>query len=378
MSKKTQNSSKSFQRKICNIIALTGCLLLVLSLCIKEDWASVLSGLGTGAITSLLVTLLINTAAERRSAEEKAIDRKIVLHDVMYAAQDIYCDLLYRINEYIIFSKSDIKTIYGIYDNSEQLKVFIEYLKAINFDNLSEDDKKRLNALFNFGSYRIDRLVSEIKHLPKQTYYLYRIMTEDEVNTILSNQFVDKYSEYATDINEFWRDEIIDYQKCIVYFKLTINCCCRIISAFKECKNQVSISEKNIKDVIDEIYYREIYCNSDEYIEQEISRAEAEQDYYENHPELLAELEAQYEQWENETPTDIVIREMECLFFGFSSNSFDELLKKADKDSPTLISFFRRKDILKKIKKREYKKTLCQAYGDNYYKRIIKEDTNNG
>lgn len=354
------------------IIGIVGVLLIVLSIVCSECAAlsSTFSGLGTGAFSSLIVSLLFNLAADRRVEKENKTNKNIILHDIMYAAKDSYIDLIYRMNEYIVFSESDLKYIYAAYDDTTELKKLWEHLNAINYNALSKEKKKQINKLFNFGSYRIDRLASEIRHLPKQSYFLQGIINEDEMNSLSSNLFTDKYTEYVSHIKEFWDNEVIDYNKCLTLLRITISCCCQVISTFEECKVKVKNEELAIKEEIDNLYYYEVYCKSEEYLNSEIERAEAEQAYYDEHPELLEELEAQYEQWENETSTDRAIRDMECLFFGFSAYSLEELLKKADKTDPKLLEFFKKKEIRKAIKKNKYKKAIIDIYGQDYFKMI--------
>ena len=357
---------------IYTLIGIGGILLIVLSVaCSKCDaLSSTFSGLGTGACSSLIVSLLFNLAADRRVEKEKKTNKNIILHDIMYAAKDSYIDLVYRMNEYIVFSDSNLKYIYAVYDDTTELKKLWEHLNSINYNILPEEQKKQLNKVFNFGSYRIDRLVSEIRHLPKQSYYLQGIITKDEMNSLSSNLFIDKYTEYVSHIKEFWDNEVIDYDKCLTLLRITISCCCQVISTFEECKANVKNEESAIKKVIEELYYNEVYCKSEEYIIDQNERAEAEQAYYAEHPELIEELEAQYEQWENETPTDRAIRDMECLFFGFSAYSLEELLKRSDKTDPKLLNFFKRKDVKKTIKKHKYKKAIIDICGKDFFKTI--------
>lgn len=357
---------------IYTLIGIIGILLIVLSIVCSECTAlsSTFSGLGTGAFSSLIVSLLFNLAADRRIEKEKKTNKNIILHDIMYAAKDSYIDLIYRINEYIVLSESNLKCIYTAYDDTTELKKLWEHLNTINYNALSEKQKKQINKLFNFGSYRIDRLASEILHLPKQSYFLQGIINEDEMNSLSSNLFIDKYTEYVSHIREFWDNEVIDYEKCLILLRITISCCCQVISTFEECKAKVKAEESAIKEEIDNLYYYEVYCKSEEYLKNEIERVEAEQAYYDEHPELLEELEAQYEQWENETPTDRAIRDMECLFFGFSAYSFEDLLKRADKSDPRLMAFFKRKEIKKIIKKPKFKQIIISTYGKKYFDEI--------
>lgn len=369
---KNNKTNKKSNTWIYCIIAICGIFLITLSILLSNSAAlsSVLSGLGTGAFSSLIVSLLFNLAADRRIKEEKETNKNIIFHDIMYATKDSYIDLIYRINEYIIFSESDLKCLYEVYNDTSGLKEFWTHLGSINYEVLSDEKKKQINKLFNFGSYRIDRLASEIRHMPKQSYYLQGLLTEKELNNLSSNLFIDKYTEYVSHLKEFWDNEIIDYNKCLTLLRVTLSCCCQVISTFEKCKKDVMNEEVSIKEEMEYIYYNEVYCKSEEYINSQIEQAEAEQAYYDEHPELIEELEEQCEKWENETPTDRAIRDMECLFFGFSAYSFDELLKRADKSDPKLLAFFKRKEIKKTIKKHKFKKIIISNYGKEYYDKI--------
>ena len=92
-------------------------------------------------------------------------------------------------------------------------------MKKINYDFVSDEEKKQLNTLLNFENYRIDYLVAELKRLPKQEYYLKGLLNKDEYEQLTSNFANDTYLDYVGHMSEFWDNEIKDIDKCIRFLR---------------------------------------------------------------------------------------------------------------------------------------------------------------
>mgnify|MGYP000523724668 CR=1 FL=1 len=65
----------------------------------------------------------------------------------------------------------------------------------------------------------------------------------------------------------------------------------RLARMFKFIEVQIEAENKWIKTHLDDIYYNEVYLFSDEYVEQWAERAEAEAEYYAEHPEAFEDME---------------------------------------------------------------------------------------
>ena len=342
---------------------------MMTSFFVKNNWQNILSGLGTGAITSVVVGLLMNLAIKSQNDIESKHRQEIVLSDLFEASISAYSEIIYRINNYVIY-KEDMDQIYGIYDDKENFKSFIAFLEKYSFYNSDDSASNELIDLINPNNWWISQFASEIKNISKQDLYISGILTEEEEKEFFSNMSTYEYMRLMNFAQEEKKSQGESYKNQIKLLSVTIMFCCQVINMFDSCKKEIIKNEKAYKDYFDEIYFREVYMQSEEYWRSEIERAEAEQEYYDQHPELLEQLQSQYEEWENETQTDRAIKDMECLFFGFSSYSFRDLLKQADKSDPKLLGFLQRKNIKRFIKKNKYKKDIIDVYGKEYYKKI--------
>lgn len=332
-------------------------------------WSPVLNGIGTGLITSLVVSIIINKSNDAREKREKEIQKRYLLNGIIESSLDVYEDVLYRINAYITIMQVDIKPIYELYNDFKPFKDFANYIKTISIGDLSEKESKQLKKLFNFRNYRIDYLIAELNHLPKQEYFLQGILSKEECSKLLSNAANDAYMNYAKHIDEFWEnDEIYSIEKCIQFLHMTIYICSNTISSFDFAKIRAQEKEKDLEKLIEQLYYEEVYCNSDECIEEQIERSNSEAEYYANHPE---ELQKQYEEWESETEEERKIKDLYDCIYGWSFGDIDELLSNIDVNSPNFIRLIQNKETKKELRNKDNKE-IRKAI-----KRKIKMETQN-
>ncbi len=358
-----------------------GIALIVLSFFLKDNWINVSSGVGTGLLTSLVVSVAINYENDKQQERKLLEDKKLVLSDIIDGSIDIYGDVVYRINEYVMFSNILLKSFYGLYDNFSSYNEFEDYLKKLDIDKLSASERKHLETLFNIGDYRIDYLVAELKRLPKHEYYLKGLLTKDEFNGLTSNFADDTYMDYAEHINDFWNNGIINYEKCVRFLRMTLYICSNIISSIQYCRADVIEKEKNIKDNLDQRYFEEIYSQSDEYIEKQIAEAQARDEYYATHPEEYEKAERQFEEWQNETPEDRILKDLYCSICGISAYNIDDLISKLDSNSQKSLLFLTRDDIQRALKKSwKKRKAIKRKFGSDYFQKAerLKESNTNG
>lgn len=358
-----------------------GIALIVLSFFLKDNWINVSSGVGTGLLTSLIVSVAINYENDKRQERKLLEDKKLVLSDIIAESIDIYGDVVYRINEYVMFSNIPLKSFYGLYDNFSSYNEFEDYLKKLDIDKLSASERKHLETLFNIGDNRIDYLVAELKRLPKYEYYLKGLLTKDEFNGLTSNFADDTYMDYAEHINDFWNNGIIDYEKCVRFLRMTLYISSKIISSIRYCRADVIEKEKNIKDNLNQRYFEEIYSQSDEYIENQIEEAQAKDEYYATHSEEYEEAERQFEEWKNETPEDRILKDLYYSICGISVYSIDDLIGKLDNNSEKSLLFLARDDIQRSLKKSwKKRKAIKRKFGSDYFQKAekLKESNTNG
>jgi len=364
---------KKAKQIIYSIVFICGVGLVALSFLVKENWINICSGVGTGLLTSLVVSVIINAENNAREKRKKDEEKRFVLNNIIEISIDVYEDVINRINEFITLSDVADKSVYKLYDDFTTYNHFEEKLKAIDdMDAVSDEMKKRLNTLFNFDNYLIDLLVAELKRLPKQEYFLRGILTQEECNNLISNYAIDSYLEYATHIQDFWDNGIKNEDKCIRFLRMTIYICSKIISCFLYSREKTQEKEMIIQEKITQLYYDEVYSKSDEYIEEQMERAEAEAEYFAEHPEELERLERQYEESINETSEDRGHKDLYCCICGFSAYGIDELLAKLDTKSKKTIAFLKTEEIQKSLKKKcKLHKAIISKFGKDYLNKNI-------
>lgn len=346
--------------------------LIWLSFFVTNNWVNVCSGVGTGLFTSLVVSVIINAENNAREKRKRDEEKHFVLNDIIEISLDVYEDVIYRINEFITMTSVYEKPIYELYKNFSIYNDFEAKLEAFDISTATADEKERLQKLFNFENYRIDLLVAELKRLPKSEYYLRGILTQEECNNLISNYANDTYLAYAARIQSFDEDSTKSKEDCIEFLRMTVFICAKTISCFSYSQNKAKGRESVIQERISQLYYDEIYLRSDEYIEEQIQIAEAEEEYYAAHPEEFERREREWEELLNETTEDRVLKNLYCCICGFSVYGIDELLAKLNAESPKAIAFLRTKQIQKSLKKkRKLNKAVVRKFGKDYRNKKI-------
>lgn len=367
-----------FVNKHCRCFVYTSIFILGLA-CLTSifffngNWGNIGCGIGTGILTSLLVTIIINAENDAREKRKLDQEKRFIFNDIIVSSLDVYGDVIYRINEYLTLSEIDFNGIYRLYSDFKPFNKFAEYLKSLNLEALTEPEKSRLDKLFNFGNYRIDYLVSNLKHLPKQDYFLRGLLSEDEYHSIASQTANDSYISYVEHINEFWNDEVIDIKKCIQFLRMTLFITSKTIATFDYATKKASDIETGIKTNIDQLYYDEIYSKSEEFALSLMEKDRAEAEYYSTHPEEAEELE----RWYNRTDEDWLIDDLYNCLFGFSQHRLVEILDKLDPQSDKVKAFFGQQEIRDALKKkRKIKRVIKNKYGKVYLDDIEKTALN--
>lgn len=366
---------KNAKQMIYSIVFICGVGLIALSFQAKDNWQNVCSGVGTGLLTSLTVSVIINAENNAREKRKKDEEKRFVLNDIIESSIDVYEDVIHRINEFITLTDVADKSVYKLYEEFTTYNRFEKQLKAIDIATVSDELKKRLNTLFNFDNYMIKYLVAELKRLPKQEYYLRGILTQEECHDLVSNFANDSYLEYVTHIQDFWDDDIKNLEKCIQFLRMTVYICSKTISSFSYSKKKAEEKEKLIHDRITQLYYDEVYSKSDEYFQEQRERAEAEEEYYAAHPEEW-DLQRQIDEATSETPEDRVLNDLYHCICGFSEYGIDELLVKLDSNSEKTIAFLKSEKIQKSLKKkRKLRKAIVDKFGKNYLNKNFVDTT---
>ncbi len=362
------------------LIALGGIAFIVASFFAESDLANVFSGVGTGAFSSLIVSLIINFATDRRIKLEKEDTKNFVFSKMVAYASDLYSHLLYNVNEFSLFSGKYDGQLYGLYDNFDKYNDFEKVLKEIEYDTTDEELKSHLNKLFDFPKYRIMLLFSEIQYSTKRELYLQGVISQTEYNGLINNYSRDTYLKTVNCMDEFWDGKIIDYHKCIRFLRMNLYVCSNIISTIGN-KRTVVRKEEIIEEDLNDRYFNEVEVYTQRYIEWEMEQAEEMAKYYEEHPELIAEMQEAWEAEENQTPTEKRLLALNDYILGISwdNRPVEILLKQLDPNDEQVKKFFCFKETKDNLRRnRKIRKSINKTYGKSYLKSLWKTMVRSG
>ena len=132
----------------------------------------------------------------------------------------------------------------------------------------------------------------------------------------------------------------------------------RLMKIFDFIALKIQTENRWIKEHLDDIYYHEIYVFSEEYIAQWEERAEAEAEYYAEHPELLEEVE--------ESEEDQLHRKINIAIWAGDVETIKECFPQIDKNNKQIqseLTWSVAKDVMKD---KELRELYFQKYGIKY------------
>lgn len=345
---------------------------------VTDNYTNILSGVGTGLITSLIVSCLINAENDSREKRKRNEQKKFVLNGIINICLEVYGDAIYKINRFIGLTDFESQYVYGLYEDFSSYNSFEDKLKAFDLESKDLDTLERYKEIFNFDEYQITHLVVELKRLSKYEYYLMGLLTQEECSKLVSDLGIDTYQKTVKTIQSIQSfrnyDTDVDPEQMknfFLFLRQTIYICAHIISVFPYSRKEAKDKEKGIEEQIDWAYYYEIYLNSEEYMNSEIERAEQQEQYYLEHPEECRRIE----EWANRTEEDRTLEKLYlCIRGGFGAAgrySIDDLLDELDKDSAKVSSFFKINQVQQSLKKnRKARKSIMRKFGENYLSQL--------
>lgn len=371
MKKRTNKKTRRWHFLIYIIIGGAGVGLIIASFYACGNWSNVLSGVGTGLLTSLCVTVLIEMHHKREQVNKNISDKKLFLHDITYCAEDIYIDILHRMNEFQLDYYKDAKWLSKLYDDTSKYIEFLDKVATIDLSIATPDEKKQIDTLFNIHSFRLDGLIGELKKFPKEQLYLSGILNKVEYENIVSNHYNELYMNCINNLTRFWDFEVIDLKECIRFTKMTLLICTKIIKSVDFCRKSVVNKETYLLNYLDEQYFYKVYSKSDEYIEQEIEEARARDEYYANHTDEYAKL---FEDIEDNN----LSRDINCAIWCSSIEKIAAVLESSEEWDKESFELLCDSKIAQKLMKDKQLKNLFYKKFQVKYKPNLKwNDVNN-
>lgn len=352
------------------VILLLGIGAIVLGLRI-DDQSGIYIGLGTGIITSLIVSIIINIANARREKRRISADKEIVFKSLLNNSIIVYTDKIRDINTYLAYCCPEIPSIYKLYEDFSGYEVFQKFLEQLDFKNVTEENKQRLNQLFNFQHSEISALASNLHSLPTLNYYLMNLLTEEELEKIVTEQEKDEYFHNINTMFKYYDKRILNYQQCVEVLRETMYVTSNIISLFDSGKKEVAPIEYDIKQYIDVLDTR----SEKEQAEADLKKVEEEERYWAEHPDKYQAYIKEMEELSNRTEEDRILDEADRYINGISfGRVVIPKLEQLDPQSDKVKVFFARDDVQNSLKKERAKRKLVEKhFGKEYLKKLKRE-----
>lgn len=327
--------------------------------------------LGTGIITSSIVSFIINWGNDRREKRRRIVDRDIIFRELVNNCTFVYLRKIREINTVAAFSFPRMKFVGSLFDDFSTYQEFEKNLQSINFDEQTDESKQRFNQLFDFQDFEIKALAINYRGLAAENYLAMNLLEEEEFEKIGLRENREVYFDEIDCVTDFYNHKVLDYDKCIEVLNHTMKICSDIISLF----------DWAIKEIKENEFYLEQYINTidtrsrEEIEEDELRKAEKEAQYWAEHQDEYEAYIKEMEELSNRTEEDRILDEADRYINGISfGRVVTPKFEKLDPQSDKVKKFFARDDIQNSLKKERAKRKLIEKHlGEDYLKKIKEE-----
>ena len=168
------------------IMIVFGCLLLAAYFIIDESaWGNITVGLGTGVVTSALVTLYIEVINSQIQRKKMKNYKKMLLNPLLNAVKSLYVQSILCVNEYRV--RADIRGGYLLLpmEDTKKLSEFFEEMKKININSVEDNkEKKRLEDFSYVPPVYYKEVISQYDGLPFESLILDNIISQEEYDKL--------------------------------------------------------------------------------------------------------------------------------------------------------------------------------------------------
>lgn len=371
MRKTFMNSVREFLAKLnwlyiaIIVMIVIGIVILISSHWITDaDAKNICVGLGTGIVTSALVSLYID-AINRKVEKNKLSKYKNMLLNPLYnAVRSLYIHIALNINEYRIREEMS-GYLFLPMEKTEELSNFLNKLKAYDLNGIGEEKKKKLNDMLCISEVYYREFISQFRGLPLDSLLYENLISHEEYEKLKRFDIVNACRGYLSKISENTISEQEKYTLRIQLLHGMMLLMNRILKVFPDMASKISYENNWIKNNLDDIYYYEVYMNSEEYAEKMMERMEAEAEYYAEHPEELEQME--------ETEEDELHRKINEAIWAGNVDVIKECFPKIDKNNKQIqleLTWNIAKDVMKD---KELRKMYLEKYGVKYKMRKEKK-----
>lgn len=324
---------------------------------IDNDLKNIFVGLGTGIVTSALVSLYID--AINRKIEKRKLNKykNMILNPLYNAVRSLYIHVALNINEYRV--REDISGyLFLPMDETKVLGDFFNGLKEYEVEVLETEKKKKLYDMLCVSEVFYREVISQFRGLPLDSLLYENLLLHDEYEKLKKFDIVNVCMRNISKISEESVSEKEEYALRIQLLHGMLLLINRILKVFPDMAKKISTENNWIKNNLDDIYINEIYPTTEAYAVQMMERMEAEAEYYAEHPE----------EWDppEETEEDILHRKINTAIWAGDKDIIKQCFPEIDKNNKQIqseLTWSVAKDVMKD---RELRELYYKKYGEKY------------
>ena len=335
-------------------------LLAVSCLLPNQDMKNITIGLGTGVITSSLVTLYIEIINSQIQRKKVIKYKEMLLNPLFGAIKSSYTQAIIRINEYRVREQKGKNLLLPMADTTELLG-FLNEMKKIDLSSI-EDEKtrKRLKEFSDVKPVYFREVISQYKGIPFESLILDNIITQEEYDKLKRFILVDECEKILNTLNGENLSEQEQYYLRVLLLQGMLLLINRFLKIFDFIAGKIEYENKWIKLHLDEVYYNEVYVVSEEYTRNLYENAKAEAEYYAEHLELWEDDEAE------ESEEEQLYRKIDDAIWAGDEKTIIECFPQIDKNNKQIqeeLTGDLAKDVMKN---KELRRLYLEKYGVKY------------
>lgn len=342
------------------IMIVIGIGILAASYLVNDnDAKNVCVGLGTGIVTSALVSLYID-AINKKVEKNKLFQYKNMLLNPLYnAIKSLYIHISININEYRVREEISGYLLLPM-EKTEDLSNFLNELMSYKLEDMVEEKQKKLVNMLCISEIYYRELISQFRGLPLDSLLYENLISHEDYKKLKNFSLINLCMGNLTKISEDGvseQDEYVLKIQLLHGMMLQMN---RILEVFPDMASKIDSENSWIKNNLAEIYYNEIYTNSEEYFEEMMEKMEAEQKYYAEHPD----------EWENEaeeeTEEDRLYRKINKAIWAGNAETIKKSFPEINKDNKQIQSELTWSLAKNVMKDKELRSMYFEKYGEKY------------
>lgn len=281
----------------------------------------------------------------------------MLLNPLYNAVRLLYIYIALNINEYRV-REGLTGYLFLPMEETTKLSDFLNELKAYDLHSIGEAKRKELDDMLCISEVHYREVISQFRGLPLDSLLYENLISREEYERLKKYDIINVCMKNLSTISEkgvMEQDEYTLRVQLLHGMMLQMN---RILKVFPDMASKINSENSWIKEKLDDIYYYEVYMNSEEYVEEMMERMEAEAEYYAEHPE----------EWEapEETQEDRLHRKINEAIWAGNAEIIKQCFGEIDKNNKQIqseLTWSVAKDVMRD---KELRKLYYEKYGEKY------------